>query len=150
MYSHEPRVTHIAASRDHILALHQSMNQPHLAIPGKKAQACQAYVVGTLNADGSRTCWVFLHLTETEEGVIFLSENRALAEADYPAEETEALGFLESMGFMADDLHFSERPEAEQTELAHTLPCFHALTGKKAKANEPTRAEKVARLLASF
>jgi hypothetical protein len=82
--------------------------------------------------------------------VIFLSENRSLTEADYPAEEAEALGFLESMGFMADDLRFRERPEAERTELAQTLPCFHALTGKKAKSTEPTRAEKIARLLASF
>ncbi len=150
MYSHEPRVSHIAASREHILALYQSMNQPHLAIPGKHPQACQAFLVGTRNADGTRTVWVFLHLTETEEGVIFLSENRALSDADYPAEEGEALAFLESMGFMADDLRFAERGEAEQLELVKTLPCFHALTGKKAKASEPTRAEKVARLLASF
>ena len=150
MYSHEPRVNHIAAAREHVLALHQSMNQPHLAVPGKQPQACQAYVVGTRNADGSRTVWVFLHLIETEEGVIFLSDNRALSDAEYPAEEGEALAFLESMGFMADDLHFLERPLPEQTELVATLPCFHAHTGKKAKATELTRAEKVARLLAAF
>jgi hypothetical protein len=149
MYAQEPRVSHISAAREHIVSLHQSMNQPHLAVPGKSAQACQAYVVGTANSDGSFTVWVFLHLLDTEEGVIFLSDNRTLPREGYAAEEAEALSFLESMGFMADDLHFRERSPEEQEQLATTLPCFRKLTGKK-KATEPTKAEKLARLIASF
>jgi hypothetical protein len=150
MYAHEPRVSHIQAAREHIVALHQSLNTPHLAVPGKAAQACQAYLVGTGNADGTYTVWVFLHLTETEEGVIFLSENRALAREQYPAEQAEALAFMESMGFMTDDLHFRERPPEEQEELVKTLPCFRKLTGQKKSATGPTKQESLARLLASF
>jgi hypothetical protein len=150
MYAHEPRVTHIQAQRDHIVALQQSLNSPHLAVPGKAAQACQAYLVGTANHDGTFTVWVFLHLTETEEGVIFLSENRALAREQYNAEQAEGLAFLESMGFMADDMHFRERPPEEQEELVKTLPCFRKLTGQKKTAAGPTKQELLARLLASF
>jgi hypothetical protein len=149
MYELEPRVTHIAAAREHVARIYQSLNQPHLAIPGKGAQSCQAYVVGTRNADGSFTVWVFLHLIETEEGAVFLSDNRALAADQYAAEEADALSFLESMGFMADDLRFRERPLEEQESLVKTLPCFQKLTGKK-KSTEPSKAEKLARLLASF
>lgn len=151
MYAHEPRVSHIQASREHIVSLHQSLNQPHLAVPGKAAQACQAYLVGTANADGSFTVWVYLHLTETEEGVIFLSENRALSRDQYPTEEADAQAFIESMGFMTDNLHFRERPPEEQEELMRTLPCFRKLTGvKKPAGHGPTKQESLARLLASF
>jgi len=150
MYAHEPRVSHIQASREHVVALQQSLNAPHLAIPGKAAQACQAYLVGTANADGSFTVWVFLHLTETEEGVIFLSENRALGRDDYAAEQAEALAFLDSMAFMMDDQHYREKTPEEQEELVRSLPCFRKLTGVKKTAAGPTKQESLARLLASF
>lgn len=151
MYAHEPRVTHVQAARDHVVSLHQSLNTPHLAVPGKAAQACQAYLVGTANVDGSFTVWAFLHLTETEEGVVFLSEHRTLAREQYAQEEAEGLAFLESMGFMTDNLHFRERPLEEQEELVKTLPPFRKLTGqKKASATGPTKQESLARLLASF
>ena len=150
MYAQESRVSHVQASREHIVSLHQSLNQPHLAVPGKAAQACHAFLVGTANADGSLTVWVFLHLTETEEGVVFLSENRQLEQPAYAGEEAEALAFLESMGFMSDDLHFRERSAEEQDELVKTLPCFRKLTGQKKAAAGPTKQESLARLLASF
>ncbi|MBS2031095.1 MAG: social motility and stimulation tgl protein [Deltaproteobacteria bacterium] len=149
MYAHEPRVSHIQAAREHVVAIHQSLNTPHLAIPGKAPQSCQLYLVGTANTDGSFTVWVFLHLTETEEGVIFLSENRAFPRERYQAEWAEAQAFAESMGFMTDDLHFRERPPEDQEELIKTLPCFRKLTGVK-KAAGPTKQESLARLLASF
>ena len=149
MYTQETRVTHIQTGHEHVARIYQSLNQPHLAIPGKNAQACQAYLVGTRNANASFTVWVFLHLVETEEGSVFLSENRALAADQYAPEEAEAMAFLESMGFMMEDLHFRERAPSDQEQLVKTLPCFRLLTGKK-KSTEPTKAEKLARLLASF
>ena len=149
MYAHEPRVSFIQAAREHVVAIHQSLNTPHLAIPGKAPQSCQAYLVGTANTDGTFTVWAFLHLTETEEGVIFLSENRAFPRERYQAEWVEAQAFAESMGFMTDDLHFRERSPEEQEELIKTLPCFRKLTGVKKSAG-PTKQESLARLLASF
>jgi Tfp pilus assembly protein PilF len=43
---------------------------------------------------------------------------------EYQAEEAEALSFVESMGFIMDNLNFRGRPPEEQDELIRTTPAF--------------------------
>ena len=45
---------------------------------------------------------------------------------EYRDNELEALGFVESMGFMVDNLNFRKLPSEQQTELMTEIPCFQA------------------------
>jgi Tfp pilus assembly protein PilF len=117
-------LNHLPARREFVLALYESINQPLVNIPGFGAAPTGAYVLGTRNDQGSYTVFVYLHQRETRAVVIYVSEPRALTAEQYRTEEGEALRFVESMGFMVDNLHFSALPPSEQEAVIARVPLF--------------------------
>jgi len=136
-----------------------SLNRPHVGVPGKAAQEVQAYIVGVGNSAGTVTAFVYLYLTHTHEPVVYIDpEKLRVAPASYPDAEAEAMAFVESMGFMLENLNYGALAPEQQAELLKSLPCFSAeqpaaaATGGEAArsaASDPPPL-RLARFLASF
>lgn len=160
MFTVDGALKSVPAQRAQVLALHASLNKPHLAVPGKPAQEAQAYICALRNPNGSFTLVVSLFLVQTNELVQYTDADRREVDANgYTDAEADALGFVESMGFMLENLNFRKLPPAQQDELLRTLPPFGASARpaprpadaeKDKGAVTPTVAAKLARLFAAF
>lgn len=128
MFAIDEKIRGLPASREQVVALYQSINQPHLAIPGKQAGPAQAFIVG-LRGAGGFAVFVYLFLMEVGDCAVYLSEHRNLTPEQYRDEEAEAMAFVESMGFMVDNMNFRGLPPAQQDEMLRTLPVFQREPG---------------------
>lgn len=160
MFTYDERIRGLPATRDQVLTLHGSLNAPHLAIPGKAAGPANAFIVGLRGPQGLGV-FVYLFLAETQDCAVYVPDRRNISLEEFRGEEADALGFVESMGFMMDNLNFRGRAPAEQDELLRTLPVFSrdprlasagAAPGGRASAVDERRNASAAlgRLLASF
>lgn len=155
MFNLDARLRGLPAGREQVLSVFHSINHPHLAIPGKKAGPAQAYIVG-LRGSAGLAVFVYLFLPEISDCAVYVPERRNLSAEDYASEEQEALSFVESMGFLMDNMNFRTLAAADQDQLLKTLPVFQkeprlASAGqpqKKAESTTPTAA--LGRLFASF
>lgn len=117
-------LNHIPAGVNHVIGLHESINQPLVNIPNYGTAPTGAYVMGTRNDQGAYTVFVYLHQAETRAVIIYVSEPRHLTHEQYRVEEAEALRFVESMGFMVDNLHFPTLAPPEQQSVMSRIPLF--------------------------
>lgn len=123
MFSIDERIRGIPALREQVLSLYQSINQPHLAIPGKKAGPAQGFIV-SLRATSGFGVFIYLYLGEAQDCAVYVSDKRNLSSEQLGEEESEAMGFVESMGFILDNLNFRQLGPDHQAELIKTLPVF--------------------------
>ena len=126
MFQPNPALTHIAADRSQVVALIESINHPHIGVPGYDPQVTHAYVVGVRRHDGLFDLFVYLYLTEDQRAVVYTHTGGPVDLAHYPEVEAEALNFVESMGFMVDNANFRSLPPEQQQALMQSVPCFHA------------------------
>jgi hypothetical protein len=151
----DQRMRGLPASREQVLSVFQSINSPHLAIPGKQAGQAQAFVVGLRGTSGL-AAFVYLFLDEIPDCAVYAPERRGVPVEDFPPQEAEALAFVESMGFIMDNLNFRSLPVEDQDRLLKTLPVFQrepraaAAPARKSSADAPSTQEKLARLLSAF
>jgi len=158
MFVAEPRIRFIPATREQVVSVIASLNKPHIAVPGKAAQEVQGYIVGVGNSAGTITAFVYLFLSESHEAVVYIDPQRLrVAPADYPDAEGDAVGFVESMGFMLENLNYHALGPDQQAALLASLPCFQAELKPAAASNEAKGSEKseppqvrLARFLAAF
>jgi Tfp pilus assembly protein PilF len=123
MYTIDERIRGLPAARDQIIRAHQSLNQPNIAIPGRQAGRCQAWVVGLRGPTGC-VVFVYLYMPDAVQCAVYVPSDGPVAEKDFPEAEAEALAFVESMGFMMDDLNFRAKNTEEQRHIMRTLPVF--------------------------
>jgi hypothetical protein len=123
VFTIDERYRGLPANREQVIALHQSLNAPHLAIPGKKAGPAQAFIVGLRGANGFGV-FVYLYLAEAEDCAVYVSGKRNASAEEFQEEEGDALAFVESMGFMMDNANWRSLPPPRQDELLKTLPVF--------------------------
>jgi hypothetical protein len=108
------------------------------------------------NGNGSFSIYVGLFLPKSGENVVYVHDRRQLTVDEYGEVEVEALQFLESMGFMLDNLNFRNLSPQAQAETLKRIPLFSRTprtglpTGPVAARPAATEAARVARLLASF
>jgi tetratricopeptide (TPR) repeat protein len=117
-------LNHIPAGREHVIALFESINQPLVNIPSYGTAPTGAFVLGTRNEFGYYTVFVYLHQAETRAVVVYVSEPRNLTAELYRTEEQEAIRFVESMGFMIDNIHFPTLAPSEQEAVMARIPLF--------------------------
>ncbi|MGA9524738.1 MAG: social motility and stimulation tgl protein [Myxococcaceae bacterium] len=155
MFSIDQRFRGLPANRDQIVSLYQSINSPHLAIPGKQAGLAQAFIVG-LRGSGGMAAFVYLFLAESADCAVYVPDKRNLSVEEFAGQEQDALGFVESMGFIMDQVNFRALPTADQDELLRTLPVFlkdPRLAPRAQASKSETDAspqEKLGRLFAAF
>jgi hypothetical protein len=153
----EPSITHVPATREQVVAIIESINQPQVQIPGKPPQTVFGHLVGVRNPNATFSIFIALHLPKTGENVVYAHERRQLTVEGYREVEVEGLQFLESMGFMLDNLNFRNLAAAAQEQILKRVPLFWP---PRPLASAPTPppgvraavpdAARVARLLASF
>jgi hypothetical protein len=139
----------VPAARERVVALVESINQPQISVPGRPAQAVQGYLVGQRNPGGSFSVYVVLSLAVSAENVVYLSDNREVPIEEYRALEVEGLQFLESMGFMLDNLNFrGMTPELQEKTLKRVAAFGVPPPPSAAAPRDPRQA--LGRLLSSF
>jgi len=148
VFEPDPGIRYIPASREQVVALVESINQPQVSIPGKEPQAVQGFLCGLRNQNGSFSIFVSLYLPKSGENVVYASERREVGMEEYRDVEVEGLHFLESMGFMLDNLNFRNLAEPQQVETLKRVPVFHEPRPADGAA-DLKQAERIARLLAS-
>jgi hypothetical protein len=159
VFKPDPTITWVPALREQVVAVVESINQPQVSIPGKAPQQVSGHLVGIRNGNGSFSIYVALHLPKVGENVVYVHDQRQLGGDAYREIEVEGVQFLESMGFMLDDLNFRNLAAAAQDEILKRIPLLKQPQGKgpaaeaaPAAAPRPAAqdAGRVARLLASF
>ena len=123
MYSIDERLKGLPAVKDQVVQLYQSLNAPHLAIPGRKAGPAMAFVLGLRGPSGFAV-FVYLYMQQSGESAVYVPSNGTVPAEQFQNEELEALGFVESMGFIMDNLNFRGRPPDEQETIIRTMPVF--------------------------
>jgi len=140
----------IPATRERVVAIIESINQPQISVPGRPAQAVQGYLAGLRNPGGSFSVFVILSLPASGENVVYLHEKREVGIEEYRAVEVEGLHFLESMGFMLDNLNFQKMaPELQEKTLKRVAAFWAPPPPPTAAATGDTR-QALGRLLSSF
>jgi len=154
MFRPDPTISQVSVPREAIVAVIESINQPQLSIPGKPAQGAQAHLCGVRNADGSFSVYVSLFLLQSGEVVVYAFEPRQFPIERYREIEAEGLHFLESMGFMLDNLRFRNLSVEQQEQAMERVPLLSPRKAAPAppapKASDGARQAAAARLLASF
>jgi hypothetical protein len=152
VFEPDPSIRFIPASREQVVALVESINQPQVSIPGKEPQTVQGFLCGLRNPSGSFSIFVSLFLPRSGENVVYVCDRRELGMEEYRDVEIEGLHFLESMGFMLDNLNFRNLAPPQQVETLKRVPLFQEPrpAAPAAEAGDARRAERVARLLASI
>lgn len=123
MFTIDDRLKGLPAVKDQVVNVYESLNQPHLAVPGRQAGPASAYILGLRGPNGFAV-FVYLYMPDSRECAVYVPSNRTVPPEQYESEEAEALGFTESMGFIMDNLNFRGRPPAEQDQLLRSLPVF--------------------------
>ncbi|MFO0598604.1 MAG: social motility TPR repeat lipoprotein Tgl [Myxococcaceae bacterium] len=123
MYSIDERLRGLPAVKDQVVQLYQSLNAPHLAIPGRKAGPATAFVLGLRGPSGFAV-FVYLYMQQSGESAVYVPSSGTVPAEKFQGEEAEALGFVESMGFIMDNLNFRGRPPDEQDAIIRTMPVF--------------------------
>jgi hypothetical protein len=155
VFQPDPSIRFVPASREQVVALVESINQSQVSIPGKSPQAVQGFLCGLRNPSGTFSIFVALHLPRTGENVVYLHPRRELSLDEYREVEIEGLHFLESMGFMLDNLNFRNLAQAQQAETLRRVPLFHpprppSAAAAPSEGRDPRGdAARLARLLAS-
>ena len=157
MFQPDSSIQFVPATREQVVALVESINQPQVSIPGKPAQMVQGHLCGLRNPNGTFSIVVSLFLPKSGENVIYLHEKRQLTLEEYRDVEIEGLHFLESMGFMLDNLYFRNMAPALQDGTLKRVPLFSqprapAPSAAAAPEAKPAAADpgRLARFLASF
>jgi hypothetical protein len=153
LFRPDPSLTHVPVSREQVVAVIESINQPQISIPGKPPQAALGLIIGLRRADGAFTILVGLHLRQTGENVIYVHERSQVPLEAYREVEAEGVQFLESMGFMLDNLNYAKLPPEAQEQALRRVPIFHPprpVAPAAASVLRTSPRQALVRLLAGF
>ena len=151
MFTPDAEILFIPATRDQVAVLVEGINQPQVSIPGKAAQAVTGHLVGLRHASGRFSVLVGLHLPRTGENVIYAHPSGEVGASEFAGLQDEAQAFLESMGFMLDNLNFRNIGTEQQEAALKRIPLFSPPTAQESPEDEQERlATRLGRLLASF
>lgn len=148
MFQPDASLACLPVSRGQVVSLLESLNQPQISIPGRSAQGAQAYLCGVRHDDGSCAVFVSLFLADAGENVVYVHAPPRLPPARYAAAEEEGRQFLESMGFILDDLNFRSMSQEQQALAMERVPLFSS--PRAAPADRAASPAAIGRLLASF
>jgi hypothetical protein len=124
MFHPEPSLTWVPATREQVVAIIESINQPQVSVAGKPPQTVTGHLCALRNQNGTFSIYVALFVPRTGESVVYVNEKRQVTLEEYRDIEIEGLQFLESMGFMLDNLNFRNLSTEMQEKTVRRIPLF--------------------------
>jgi hypothetical protein len=119
-----PELKSIQVGREQIVTIIESINSPMVAAANKPLEPAKSYILGVRNTSGLFTIYVYLHLLQSKECMIYLHDPPEIQMESYHDTELEALQFVESMGFMVDNVNFRNMAPEQQVTLMEEMPMF--------------------------
>jgi len=124
MFELDSRQSWVEAQPHELVYLATSINRPAVAPPKRSPESAQAYICSIRKREGFYV-YIYLHLMSSNTGLLYRWSKGAVRNEMVPALQQNAMEFTESMGFMMDDLRFSELPPEQQGEVFSQTPIFH-------------------------
>ena len=75
MFTIDERLRGLPAVKDQIVALYESLNQPHLAVPGRQAGPARAFILGLRGPQGFAV-FVYLYMPQSAQCAIYVRRPR--------------------------------------------------------------------------
>jgi hypothetical protein len=107
-----------------VITIYESMNNIQIHSAGKDPEAAKAYLIGFRNKRGTFSMLAYLHFAQSRSREIYAPEEPDFELDTYSIAEDEGVQFLESMGFMMNNLNYRMLTQDQQAELQKELPCF--------------------------
>lgn len=133
MFVPAPELKRVATPKERVVAIIESINANNVAIPGTDTEPTQAYIVGVRNPDNSFSVLIYLHQIVSNRPAIYVCEPRSIPLTNYPEVEANAIEFVESMGFMVDNVNFRRLGPQQQEKVLERVPAFHEDLSRFAK-----------------
>ena len=124
MFDINPEIKSIQVGRENIVTIIESINSPMVAAANKPLEPAKAFIIGQRNASGLFSIYIYLHLLQSKECMIYLHDPPEIPMESYHDTELEALQFVESMGFMVDNVNFRNLAPEQQATLMEEMPMF--------------------------
>ena len=163
MFTPLPGRNALGVGPDRVVAVIESINTPNIAIPELGTEPTKAWLVGCLTPSGGATIFCDLLFLDTNRPIVYISNPPEVSLDQYSMLESDSIQFVESMGFMLDNLNFRARAPEDQQALVDSLPFFYDQQPRMAgtlphsagemvlpKEQIPPERLAVARFLASF
>jgi hypothetical protein len=125
MFEIQPELKVIRVFREQIVAIIESINSPMVAAGNRPLEPAKAYILGVRNKSGRFSIFIYLHLVQSQECMIYLHSPAEIAMEQYHEIEVEALQFVETMGFMVDNMNFRNLSPEQKAQVMEALPMFH-------------------------
>ena len=119
-----PQLKRLPVHPDQLVAVIESVNTPMVAAEGRPLEATKAYILGVRNQDGTFSIYIYLHLQQSHQCLIYLHQPPAVTLENYQNTELEALQFVESMGFIVDNLNYAALDVQQKQQVLSRLPVF--------------------------
>jgi len=125
MFTPIPGRNSLGIGPDSVVGVIESINTPNIAIPELGTEPTKAYLIGCLTPGGGATVFCYLLFLDTNRPSVYISNPPEVSIDRYPALEEDSIHFVESMGFMLDNLNFRARAPQDQQALVESLPFFY-------------------------
>lgn len=93
-----------------------------VAAGGRPLEPAKAFIVGVRSSAGLFSIFIYLHLIQSRQCMIYLHDPDEIPLERYHDTELIALQFVESMGFMVDNLNFRKLTPDQQQEFLNNAP----------------------------
>jgi len=117
-----------------VLRLKRSLGDVQIAIPGQKSQMATAYVCAFSAGKGARVI-VALHLHDDFKLIFYLNSGGEISSSNASKVLSEGIDFVESLGFMMNDLDIHKMDGEEKAQYWESLP----LKNPPAKPSPPAK-----------
>lgn len=104
-----------------LLALHRSLGEAQISLPGVGVQAASAYLCGYPEGRGCQVA-VVLHLRDGNRLAVYLNQPGPVPRGKLAALLQQGQQFIETMGFFLEDLEVTRQSPAQRQELWAALP----------------------------
>ena len=119
-----------------VVTIYESMNNVQVHCVGIDPEAAKAYLIGFRNRRGTFSMVACLHFAASRRRDLYAPETADFELDLYSVAEDEGVQFLESMGFMMNNLNYRMLSPEQQADLQKELPIFWTDLGEFAKFRE--------------
>ena len=128
--------TTLGVSPDQVVAVISSVNTPNISAGPDGTEPARAYIVGVQLPTGGYSVALYLHFLQSNRPLIYRPEPLSFGLDIYPQVEAAGIQFVESMGFMLENLNFRAQSNEDASRLINNLPFFHELPPPVAEGTE--------------